>query len=208
MLGLIRINVLFKGDKMRVVAGVHKGRQLKAVPGKATRPTTDKVKEAVFQIMGPFFTGGSCLDLFAGSGSLGIEALSRGMETAIFVDKQSKAIQTIKENVRTLGLRDYVEIYRTDAYRAIYAAAKRNLQFSLILLDPPYGKLNYKEFIEKILELELLKEDGYIYCEHDASERLPHTIAGLVCMKEYDYGGTIGVTIYKKTTIVGGGYNE
>ncbi len=82
---------------------------LKAVPGNSTRPTTDKVKEAIFNIIGPYFNGGTGLDLFAGSGGLGIEAISRGFEKIIFVDRDGKALQTIKENVKTCGVEQYAE---------------------------------------------------------------------------------------------------
>lgn len=183
---------------MRVIAGIHKGRQLKAVPGKSTRPTTDKVKEAVFQILGPFFNGGQALDLFAGSGSLGLEALSRGMETCIFVDKHPKAVQTIKENVSMLKLEDNVEIFRADAFRALTAAAKRELRFDLIFLDPPYNKVNYEELLELIEKEHLLHVDGIIYCEHDISDTMPDSISSLTIKKQANYGGTIGVTIYQK----------
>lgn len=188
----------WRGDYLRVIAGVHKGRQLKAVPGKATRPTTDKVKEAVFQTLGPFFEQGICLDLFAGSGSLGIEALSRGMENGIFVDKQSTAIHTIYENVSTLKLENNTEVYRAEAFRAIKAVAKRNLQFDLILLDPPYGKVSYEKLLNEIEKNYLLKEKGMIYCEHDISEKLPSSDDNLSLIKQENYGGTIGITIYKK----------
>ncbi len=183
---------------MRVVAGVHKGRQLKAVPGKTTRPTTDKVKEAVFQILGPLFKDGMFLDLFAGSGSLGIEALSRGMKKGIFVDKHPKAIHTIYENVRTLKLDDRVEVYRTEAFRAINAASKRELQFDLILLDPPYKKVDYGMLLDEIAKLQLLKENGMVYCEHDSAEELPGDNDYFSVIKQDHYGGTIGITIYKK----------
>lgn len=183
---------------MRVVAGIHKGRQLKAVPGKTTRPTTDKVKEAVFQVLGPLFKDGMFLDLFAGSGSLGIEALSRGMKNGIFVDKHPKAIHTIYENVRTLKLDDRVEVFRTEALRAINAASKRELQFDLILLDPPYKKVNYGTLLDEIDKLQLLKENGMIYCEHDISEELPGDSDRFSVIKQDHYGGTIGITIYKK----------
>src|SRR5699024_868911 len=127
---------------MRVVAGLHKGRKLKAVSGSTTRPKADKVKEAVFQVMGPFFSGGKVLDLFAGSGALGIEALSRGMESAFFIDKQSKAIHTIHDNLKSLSIADQAEVYRNDAFRALQLLSKRQLQFDLILLDPPYGHVD------------------------------------------------------------------
>ena len=122
---------------MRVVAGSLKGRSIKAVKGTNTRPTTDKVKESIFNIIGPYFDGGMALDLFGGSGNLGIESLSRGIDKVIFVDKEGIAINTIKENVKELRLEDRVEIYRNDAFRALKALVKREIQFDLILLDPP-----------------------------------------------------------------------
>lgn len=183
---------------MRVVAGAYKGRQLKAVPGKATRPTTDKVKEAVFQILGPLFEHGMCLDLFAGSGSLGIEALSRGMEKGVFVDKHPKAIHTVYENVKTLKVEDKVEVFRAEAFRAMNAAAKRRLQFDLIFLDPPFGKVNYGKLLDEIDKLQLLQENGMIYCEHDISEELPVNDNRFFVIKQGNYGGTIGITIYQK----------
>lgn len=182
---------------MRVIAGNLKGRQLKAVPGNSTRPTTDKVKEAVFQSMGPFFDGGSFLDLFAGSGSLGIEALSRGMDFGLFVDKHPKAVHTINENLKAMKLEGKTEVYRAEAHRALKAAAKRGLQFDLILLDPPYSKVDYVKVIEDILSLKLIKDDGIIYCEHDTSETLPTDNSMLTLVKQDNYGGTIGITIYQ-----------
>jgi 16S rRNA (guanine966-N2)-methyltransferase len=183
---------------MRVIAGEHKGRQLKAVPGSNTRPTTDKVKESIFQIIGPFFQGGKALDLFAGSGSLGIEALSRGMDYCIFVDKHPKAIRTIYENTSMLRLDDQIEVFRTDAYRALGAVAKRELSFDLIFLDPPYRKVSYTEVLEIIRKEKLLTKDGIIYCEHEINDELPIEVPGLNLIKQAKYGGTIGVTIYQK----------
>ncbi|MUK89550.1 16S rRNA (guanine(966)-N(2))-methyltransferase RsmD [Ornithinibacillus sp. L9] len=180
---------------MRVVAGIHKGRQLKAVPGKSTRPTTDKVKEAVFQVMGPFFDGGICLDLFAGSGSLGIEAISRGMNRCIFIDKHPKAIQTIKENVRSLKIDESIEVFRADAYRALKAAAKRELTFKLIFLDPPYGKVDYEELLNEIVNHQLIETNGIIYCEHDPAETISFSLESFRLVKQVNYSGTIGVTI-------------
>src|SRR4051794_16080351 len=112
---------------MRVVSGSCKGKVLKAVPGNSTRPTTDKVKEAMFNIIGPYFDGGIGLDLFAGSGGLGIEALSRGLDKVIFVDRDGKAIQTIHDNIHSCQFDDKVEVYRNDAERATKAVIKREL---------------------------------------------------------------------------------
>ncbi|EIJ79461.1 methyltransferase [Bacillus methanolicus MGA3] len=125
---------------MRVISGACKGRILKAVPGSSTRPTTDKVKEAIFNMIGPYFDGGLGLDLFAGSGGLGIEALSRGLSKVIFVDKDKKAIQIIHENIKTCGLMEQSEVYLNSAERALKAIIKRGLVFDFIFLDPPYKK--------------------------------------------------------------------
>lgn len=182
---------------MRIIAGELKGQTLKAVPGTTTRPTADKIKEAVFQVIGPFFNGGSVLDLFAGSGALGIEALSRGMDTAIFVDKQGKAIHIIKENLKMVKLQERAEVYRTDAQRALKAAAKRELQFDLILLDPPYKKVSYEELINEIIEKKLIKNHGVLYCEHDPAEYLPAQSDKLSIVKQEKYSNTIAVTIYR-----------
>ncbi|GAA0445943.1 16S rRNA (guanine(966)-N(2))-methyltransferase RsmD [Lentibacillus halophilus] len=183
---------------MRVIAGSYKGRKLKAVPGKTARPTTDKVKEAVFQILGPFFDQGVCLDLFAGSGALGVEALSRGMKKGIFVDKHPQAIHTIYDNIRMLQLEDNAEIFRTDASRALNSAAKRGLRFDLILLDPPYNTMNYTKLLNDVIKRDLLDDHGMIFCEHDANDHVAIHDDRYDILKTGLYGETTGVTIYQK----------
>lgn len=182
---------------MRVIAGEHKGRQLRPVPNKLTRPTTDKVKEALFQVIGPFFEGGQALDLFAGSGGLGIEAISRGIGKCIFVDKHPKAIQTIHENLEALKLSEQAEVFRTDAFRAMKAAGKRGLKFDLIFLDPPYKKVSYEKLLEKIQEESLLQNGGIVICEHDAKEILPDQAADFQLFKHDIYGSSIGISMYR-----------
>ncbi|MRH42146.1 16S rRNA (guanine(966)-N(2))-methyltransferase RsmD [Aquibacillus halophilus] len=183
---------------MRVISGIHKGRQIKAVPNQLTRPTTDKAKEALFQIIGPFFEGGQCLDLFAGSGSLGIEALSRGMDHAIFVDKHPKAIHTIHDNLKTLKLEEHAEVFRNDAFRAIKAAAKRELVFDLIFLDPPYAKISYEDLLDEISKFNLLASEGLIICEHDKRKTLPENYSGFVKLKSELYGSATAITLFEK----------
>jgi 16S rRNA (guanine966-N2)-methyltransferase len=182
---------------MRIVAGVHKGRRLKAVPGNATRPTGDKVKEAVFQVIGPFFDGGHVLDLFAGSGALGMEALSRGMNFAVFIDKHPKAIHTIHDNLKLLRLTQQAEVYRNDAFRALQLLSGREYKFDLILLDPPYGKVDMIKLLGEISSSALLRENGFIFCEHDVSLELPRHVNNYTILKQSKYGDTIGVTIYQ-----------
>lgn len=180
---------------MRVVSGSCKGKALKAVPGNSTRPTTDKVKEAVFNMIGPYFDGGIGLDLFAGSGGLGIEALSRGLDRIIFVDKDGKAIQTIRENVHNCDLEQKVEVFRNDAERALKAVAKREMQFNFIFLDPPYKKQQLERILEMISTHDLLTPDGVIVCEHGSEVDLPDQVSGLIKNKREKYG-IIGISIY------------
>ncbi|SER96860.1 16S rRNA (guanine966-N2)-methyltransferase [Gracilibacillus ureilyticus] len=183
---------------MRVIAGKYKGHRIQAVPNKLTRPTSDKVKESLFQIIGPFFDEGICLDLFAGSGSLAIEALSRGMEQAILVDKQPKAISVIKSNVNHIGLEKHVEIYRNDAIRALKAIKKRDIKFDIIFLDPPYYKTSYEKLLNTIDEYDLVKDNGLIVCEHDASYQLDVDFSNYRLKKRDKLGNTTGISIYEK----------
>ncbi|OEH93932.1 16S rRNA (guanine(966)-N(2))-methyltransferase RsmD [Bacillus solimangrovi] len=183
---------------MRVIAGTQKGRQLKAVPGNSTRPTTDKVKEAMFNVIGPYFEGGIGLDLFAGSGSLGIESLSRGLDSMIFVDRHPKAIETIRDNIRTVKLEERAEVYRNDANRALKAVHKRDLQFSVIFLDPPYEKIKLKPLMETISEMELVVEGGWIVTEHPADSDLADLVVDFERLKHEEYNKTTAISIYRR----------
>lgn len=180
---------------MRVVSGICKGRPLKAVPGTGTRPTTDKVKESIFNMIGPYFEGGLVLDLFAGSGGLGIEALSRGMDKAIFVDRDFKANQTVKSNLELCKFTDRAEVYKNDSERALKALVKREMAFELIFLDPPYKKQKLVEILEEIHKYRLLSDMGYIVCEHGHDVTLPESVAGFTVKRKEVYG-VIAVTIY------------
>lgn len=186
------------GKSMRVISGEFKGRKLQSVPNKLTRPTTDKVKESLFHMIGPFFDGGNCLDLFAGSGSLAIEALSRGMDCAILVDKQGQAISTIKANIKTLGLEDRTEIYRNDAFRALKALHKRERNFDLIILDPPYYQTSYEKLLHSIDELDLLNNNGIIVCEHDVKDTLEAPSISWNKWSKDKLGSTTGLTIFTR----------
>ena len=151
---------------MRVISGSQKGRLLKAVPGQNTRPTTDKVKESLFNIIGPYFDGGLGLDLFAGSGGLGIEGISRGLEKVIFVDFDYKAIQTIKSNLSICQFETYAEVYKSDWKRALKAIIQRKLNFRVVWIDPPYKKEVYTTILQEISKHRLLDQSGIIVCEH------------------------------------------
>ncbi|MEC0127908.1 16S rRNA (guanine(966)-N(2))-methyltransferase RsmD [Paenibacillus pabuli] len=180
---------------MRVVSGSAKGRPLKAVPGTGTRPTTDKVKEALFSMIGPYFEGGTALDLFAGSGGLGIEALSRGMDKAVFVDLESKSIEVIRANLKATKLEDQAAIYRNDASRALKALAKRSTQFDLVFLDPPYRMKNGDELMLTMHELDLLEPEATIVLEYESKYSYPEQFGPFEQTRKALYGET-AVSIY------------
>ena len=123
---------------MRVVAGLYRGRRLVAPAGSDTRPTSDRVREALFSVLGPSVHGARGLDLFAGSGALGIEALSRGAQQAVFVDRSPKAIQAIRTNLTTLGIDG--DVRPMEARAALRAASARREAYDLVFLDPPYRR--------------------------------------------------------------------
>jgi 16S rRNA (guanine966-N2)-methyltransferase len=181
-----------------VVSGICKGRPLKAVPGNTTRPTTDKVKEALFNMIGPYFDGGIGLDLFAGSGGLGLEALSRGLEKVIFIDRESKAIQVIQDNIKACKFEDQAEVYRNDAERALKALVKREIRFDYIFLDPPYKKQQLVSLMEKMDHQNLVKPEGIVVCEHSFDIELPKSVGRFNQIKHEKYG-MIAVTIYLRT---------
>lgn len=182
---------------MRVIAGEHKGRRLKAVPGNNTRPTTDKVKESMFNIIGPYFDGGTALDLFAGTGGLGIESLSRGIGKAIFIDQDHKAIAVVRDNINELRLNDQSEIYKNEARRALDKLATRGLRFDLVFLDPPYKLTGmYEELILKLQGLELLRDDAIVVAEHGAEVELPEHFGEVVRWRHAVYG-EIAISFYR-----------
>lgn len=182
---------------MRIIAGKHKGRKLKSVSGITTRPTSDKIKEAVFHRMGPFFSGGTGLDLFAGSGSLGLEALSRGMDDIVFVDQAKQAIQTIRQNIEALHVEDQTSVYRNDAFRALEKMHAEHRSFELILLDPPYERINYTKLIQTVDTYQLLAPGGMLYIEHNPEEPflIPEDCAPIFTKS---YNKTTGITILEK----------
>ena len=177
---------------MRVVAGKFGGRPLKTLDGKITRPTTDKVKGAIFNMIGPFFDGGRVLDLFSGSGSLAIEAISRGMDEAVLVERNRQAQTIILENIKMTKSEQQFQLLKMDANKAIGVV---NGTFDLVLLDPPYAK---EEIIKNIMALEesgLLSEDVMLVCETDKAVDLPEEISNFGIWKQKTYGIS-KVTVY------------
>lgn len=183
---------------MRVVAGERKGMPLKAISGNTTRPTTDKVKESIFNIIGPFFDGGTVLDLFAGSGGLGIEALSRGAEHAVFIEKDVKAFQVLKENIQKCRYEECSELFRIDAKRAVKALLKRDIELNYVFLDPPYHQKEYYDLVQILVDHDKVRKNGIILCEHAKEVELPRNFNDFTLQRQETYGGTI-ISVYRCT---------
>lgn len=174
---------------MRVIAGKYRSRQLKSVKSDLTRPTTDKNKENLFNMIGPYFDGGVVLDLFGGSGGLGIEAISRGMEELYSVDKQYKAFAIIKENVNMLKI-EKAHVLKMDYRKALMKFNDEQVHFDLVLLDPPYGLKINKDIIETLAKQGNLNEGCTIVIE-DLKEEKIEVEAPFILKKEKDFGITV-----------------
>ena len=177
---------------MKIVSGIYRGRPLKTLEGKTTRPTSDKVRGAIFNMIGPYFEGGRVLDLYAGSGGLSIEAVSRGMSSAVLVERERKAQAIVAENIQMTKEVGKFQLLKMDAERALEQVSG---EFDLIFLDPPYAKEQIVADIEKMDEKELFSEDVMVVCETDKAVELPEEIACLGIWKEKIYGIS-KVTVY------------
>lgn len=177
---------------MRVISGKYKGKILSGFDIKGTRPTMDRVKESMFAIIQNYLKDSICLDLFAGSGSLGIEALSNGAKKCYFVDNNKVAIETIKKN--TLKI-DNKEIIQEDCFKALLQF-KNKVKFDVIFLDPPYHDNLLNQVLEKIIEYNLLNKNGIIVCELE--DELLTT--NLTLLKEKKYGSK-QVKIFLKSNV-------
>jgi len=185
---------------MRVITGKYKGRKLEAPSGDAVRPTSDKVREAIFDLLMNDVYGSKVVDLFAGSGSLGIEALSRGAEKCWFCDRSRESIGFVKRNLRNLGIEDGTVLIQGD-YRKALGRIKEKVD--IVLLDPPYADGLYEDALALVGSLDLLADDGIIIAEHDAHLALPEKVGGLSIAKTRKYGRTM-VSIYRKDNDPGG----
>lgn len=181
---------------MRVIAGSFKGRKLNSLSGDNTRPTSDKIKGSIFNMIGPYFDNGVVLDLFSGSGNLAIESVSRGCEKAYCFDNHFKAISIIKDNIGLTKKNDAFVVKKMDAEKALHWLADNHILFDLVFLDPPYAKQKIVSQIEELIQLKLLNQNARIICETDRLVDLPNTIGSLEKRKEQNYG-TTKVTIYR-----------
>lgn len=179
---------------MRVITGKARGVQLKTPEGMLTRPTADRVKEALFSIINFDIPGAKVLDLFGGTGQLGIEALSRGAASAVFVDAREESCRLIRENLKRTKLEGEGKVVRADYLD--YLSRCRD-QFDIILLDPPYAEVFLENALKRITEIDILETNGIIVTERPLGKELPWDFEGYTRSKDYKYGKTL-LTIYRK----------
>ncbi|ARJ39942.1 16S rRNA (guanine(966)-N(2))-methyltransferase RsmD [Sporosarcina ureae] len=182
---------------MRVISGLRKGMSLKSLPGTSTRPTSDKVKESIFNKIGPYFDGGTVVELFGGSGSIAIEALSRGMEQAIVFEKNPKACAIIKINAEKCRMEECLWIEKKDARQAATILKQKEVSIDLLFVDPPYATVEYYDVIKDVIAQGLVADDATIICEHDKHIDLPDHYDTYSQISSTIYGST-AITIYKK----------
>ena len=181
---------------MSVITGKARGIQLKTPEGMQTRPTADRVKEALFSIIHFDVPGARVLDLFGGTGQLGIEALSRGAESAVFVDAREESCRLIRENLKRTKLEKDAKVIRSDYLDYLNRCRE---QYNIILLDPPYAEVFLENALKRITEIDILQSDGIIVAERPLGKELPWEFEGFTRSKDYKYGKVL-LTIYRKAS--------
>ena len=179
---------------MRVITGTARGRRLKELAGMETRPTTDRVKEGLFNLIQFDIEGRAVLDLFAGTGQLGIEALSRGAASAVFVDQRKESARLVEENLKLTGLAGQGRVVCGDAMAFLASCREK---FGLIFLDPPYGTGLLEQAISKITQFDILRGHGIMVCESKVSQELPPLEPPYRLHRTYRYG-QIQLTVYHR----------
>ena len=179
---------------MRIISGVSRGLKLKSLEGSDTRPTLDNVKEAIFSMLFDKTRNAYVLDLFAGSGALGIEALSRGASSAVFVDAREDACKIIRENLKRTKLEGQGKVVRSDYLDYLRRCRE---QFDIVVLDPPYAEVFLENALKCITEIDILQTGGIIVTERPLEKELPYEFDGFTRSKDYKYGKTL-LTLYRK----------
>lgn len=175
---------------MRVISGTCRGRKLASLEGRDIRPTSDRIKETMFNILGTRVKKARVLDLFAGTGALGLEALSRGAAHAVFVDVSAASCRIIQQNIDHCRFFQQSCVIRKDIFIGQLPASVISSSFDLVFMDPPYHKNHVKTLLEKHWISSLLSEDGVVVAEHDAQETLPDTLNGLDIFRQKKYSRT------------------
>ena len=175
---------------MRVITGTARGTRLRTVKGGGTRPTSDRVKEALFSILASRVVGARFLDLFSGTGAIAIEALSRGAQTAVLVEKNRRALASIRENLRLTKVEDKATVMGIDVDKALRILGKEAAVFDIIFMDPPYQLDCVPDLVGLIHSEGLLCPDGLVVCEQESGTGLPQAIGDLTLTRTQTYGDT------------------
>ena len=180
---------------MKVISGTLKGRNIEGYNIDGTRPTMDRVKESLFAMIQDNIKGSTVLDLFAGSGSLGIEAISNGANLCYFIDNNKEVIKVLNKNISNLNIKSNSKVILSDWKKSLKEFSCQNIKFDLIFVDPPYDYDVYEKILDKVSTLNLLNENGLLILEH-ANLKLKNTYNNLTLYKEKRYGSK-SVNIYK-----------
>ncbi len=179
---------------MRIIGGEKKGRRLVSFRGRDIRPTTDRIREAIFDTLSSkdfrFLDSKAVLDLFAGTGALGIEAMSRGVGRGIFVDIDSRALKVIERNLDLCDLTERSELFHADVFLSLSRLRRKGMVFDLIFADPPYEKGLAMRTIAMVAKKGLLAADGWMVVEHSRREPVAQEVSGLICVDNKLYGDT------------------
>ncbi len=182
---------------MRIIAGKYRSRLIRSPKNADVRPTKDRIREALFNILTEQVIGADVLDLFAGSGAFGIEAISRGAKSAAFVDNKKECAEVIKENLRGLEVENKrVSVFKMDAFKAIDKLGNEGKKFDIIFLDPPYYKTMAKKCLLKLNERDILKTHCVIVAEHHEKDALPAETGNISSYRTARYGD-IDLTFYR-----------
>jgi 16S rRNA (guanine966-N2)-methyltransferase len=177
---------------IKIIAGSAKGHNIKTLKGTETRPTTNRVKESLFNILAPHIAESKVLDLFSGSGSLGIEALSRGAEHAVLVDNNRASMAIISENLQHTKLADKARVLNLDYIRALQLLKKEGAKFDIIFLDPPYNKNFIQNTLKNLIDNDIISKNGILVAEHNLKDILPEKEGKLKMIRsEKKYGDTV-----------------
>lgn len=174
---------------MRVISGYARGYSLKAPPGRLTRPTADRVREAIFNVIGPAIAGKTFLDLYAGSGAVGIEALSRGAKEVVFVEKNPRVAQVLRSNVKAIGAGEEAKVMVVDAERACRKLHGR--QFDIVFVDPPYDSGLLSIALKSVAQAGIMAREGILIAEASKREEFPRAQGQLVLVRKDRYGDTV-----------------
>lgn len=175
---------------MRIIAGEWKGQRLVTPAGSRTRPTTDRVRTALMDTLGPWLPDARFLDLFAGAGAVGIEALSRGAAEVVFVETDRSALAGLRENLSRLGAGDRGRLLRREVTEAVRELKRAGARFRLIFLDPPYGGARAAAALAQVADGALLEPDGVVIAQHRTKEPLPERVGALIRWKARRFGET------------------